>query len=318
MNILIYGFGRMGLTHFTILNGLNSEIDFTIIEPNKFLRSLLKTNFDKVTFYKDDSSLYKAFDITLITTPPFIHLELLKKSINRGDKKIFVEKPFGGYTNTTKDPLFNSKNLYIGYVLRYNPCIQWAKSNILTKDILSIKGQFLSNTLEKKPVGWRNGHFSGVLNEVGSHVIDLIQYILGTSSMDVQSANKQSIISDVDDILDAELKTDTNVTVSLHFNWVKKEIRKPIFSLEILMKDGTKYFLDQQQVLFYNDIGKNIDKISVTDISESVPFYLRGIDFTKQMEDLLDDCSVMANVNDGLGVNKIIKKILNYEDNSRR
>ena len=146
MNILIYGFGRMGLTHFTILNGLNSEIDFTIIEPNKFLRSLLKTNFDKVTFYKDDSSLSKAFDITLITTPPFIHLELLKKSINRGDKKIFVEKPFGGYTNTIKDPLFNSKNLYIGYVLRYNPCIQWAKSNILTTDIFSIKGQFLSNT----------------------------------------------------------------------------------------------------------------------------------------------------------------------------
>lgn len=318
MNILIYGFGRMGLTHFTILNGLNPEIDFTIIEPDKVLRFLLRKNFDKVTFYKDDSVLSKAYDITLITTPPFIHLELLKRSINRGDKKIFVEKPFGGYTNTQNDPLYNSKKLYIGYVLRYNPCIQWAKSNISTKEILSIKGQFLSNTLEKKPVGWRNGPFSGVLNEVGSHVIDLIQYILGTRSMDVKIANKQSVISDVDDILDAELKTDKDVNVSLHFNWVKKEVRKPVFSLEILMKNGVKYFLDQQQVLIYNDIGENIDKISVTDISESVPFYLRGIDFTKQMEDLLNDCTVMATVHDGLGVNKIIKKILDYEDNSRR
>ena len=84
------------------------------------------------------------------------------------------------------------------------------------------------------------------------------------------------------------------------------------------MEDGTKFILDQQQVLIYNKIGKNIDKISVTDISESVPFYLRGIDFTKQMEDLLNDCSIMANVNDGLRVNEVIKKILNYEDNSRR
>ena len=83
------------------------------------------------------------------------------------------------------------------------------------------------------------------------------------------------------------------------------------------MEDGTKFILDQQQVLIYNKIGKNIDKISVTDISESVPFYLRGIDFTKQMEDLLNDCSIMANVNDGLRVNEVIKKILNYEDNSR-
>ena len=32
--------------------------------------------------------------------------------------------------------------------------------------------------------------------------------------MDVQTANKQSIISDVDDILDSELITDTNVRVS--------------------------------------------------------------------------------------------------------
>ena len=36
------------------------------------------------------------------------------------------------------------------------------------------------------------------------------------------------------------------------------------------------------------------------------------------MEDLLNDCSIMANVNDGLRVNEVIKKILNYEDNSRR
>ena len=48
------------------------------------------------------------------------------------------------------------------------------------------------------------------------------------------------------------------------------------------MEDGTKFILDQQQVLIYNKIGKNIDKISVTDISESVPFYLRGIDFTNK------------------------------------
>ena len=96
----------MGLTHFTILNGLNSEINFTIIEPNKFLRSILKTNFDQVTFQKDDSSLSQPFDITLISTPPFNHLELLRKSIIRGDKKIFVEKPFGGYTNTKKESAF--------------------------------------------------------------------------------------------------------------------------------------------------------------------------------------------------------------------
>ena len=318
MNVLIYGFGRMGLTHFTILNALNSKLSFSIVEPNYLLRSLLKTNFKNVDFYKDDSSLIQAFDITLITTPPFIHLTLLERSIKRGDKKIFIEKPFGGHTNTSDNIIYNSNKLYIGYVLRFNPCIQWAKSNIPHKNIISIKGQFLSNTLEQKPKGWRNGPFSGVLNEVGSHVIDLIQYILQTNVMTVKSAASESIISDVDDVLDAVLETDTNVSVLLYFNWVKKDVRKPIFSLEILMNDGTKYFLDQQQIIRYNNVGEYEDKISVTDISDTVPFYLRGIDFTKQMQDLLNNGAILANINDGLAVNKIIKKILNYEDNSRR
>ena len=89
----------MGLTHFSILNGLSPDLDFSVIEPNKILRKILKKNI-KAKFYDDDSSLKQPFDITLITTPPSIHLQLLEKSINRGDKKIFVEKPFGGYTNT--------------------------------------------------------------------------------------------------------------------------------------------------------------------------------------------------------------------------
>ena len=76
MKILIYGFGRMGLTHFSILNGLNPNHKFSVIEPNKILRSILKKNIN-ANFYADDSTLKEAFDITLITTPPSIHIQLL-------------------------------------------------------------------------------------------------------------------------------------------------------------------------------------------------------------------------------------------------
>jgi predicted dehydrogenase len=113
--ILIYGFGRMGLTHFSILNGLNPDLDFSVIEPNKILRKILQKNIN-AKFYADDSTLKEAFDITLITTPPSIHLQLLEKSLNRGDKKIFIEKPFGGFTNTNLDHILESNNIFIGYV----------------------------------------------------------------------------------------------------------------------------------------------------------------------------------------------------------
>ena len=317
MKILIYGFGRMGLTHFSILNGLNPEINFSVIEPNKILRALLKKNIN-ANFYADDSSLKEAFDITLITTPPSIHLQLLEKSIQRGDKKIFIEKPFGGYTNTKLDHISEYNNIYIGYVLRFNPCIQWVKANVNPQDIKSIHGKYLSNTIEKKPKGWRNGSFSGVLNEMGSHVIDLIQYIVGNDQMEVLSSKKESIISDIDDIVEATLKTKSDISVSMYFNWVKKEVRKPVFGIEIQMKDGSKYSIDQQQINKYNSNGDFIEKVAVTDLAKAVPFYLRGVDFTDQMLDLLEEQKIMASVKDALAVNTLMEKILNNENNTRR
>ena len=313
MKILIYGFGRMGLTHFSILNGLDSNHNFSVIEPNKLLRTILNKNIN-AKFYSDDLDLKTPFDITIITTPPSAHYNLLEKSINRGDKKIFIEKPFGGYTNIKFNRIFETKNICIGYVLRFNPCIQWVKSNINPEDIKSIHGQYLSNTIEKKPTGWRNGPFSGVLNEMGSHIIDLIQYIVGTNKMKVISSKKESVISDIDDVVEATLKTENNITVSIHLNWVKKEVRKPVFGINIEMKNG---YIDQQQINKYN--GRNfIEKVAVTDLVKKVPFYLRGIDFTDQIIDLLGNQKIMASVNDALGVNIIMNKILNNENNSRR
>ena len=315
--VLIYGFGRMGLTHFSILNGLNPDLDFSVIEPNKILKKILKKNI-KAKFYADDSTLNDAFDITLITTPPSIHLQLLEKSLNRGDKKIFIEKPFGGYTNTKLEYIAESSSVHIGYVLRFNPCIQWIKMNINPQEIKSIHGQYLSNTIEKKPTGWRNGSFSGVLNEMGSHIIDLIQYIVGHDKMDVLSSKKESIVSDIDDIVEATLKTKSNISVSLYFNWVKKEVRKPIFGIEIQMKDGFKYSIDQQQINKYNSIGEFIEKVAVTDLAKAVPFYLRGVDFTEQMLDLLGDQKIMTSVDEALETNLLMEKILKYESNTRR
>ena len=307
----------MGLTHFSILNGLNPDLDFSVIEPNKILRKILQKNIN-AKFYADDSSLKQAFDITLITTPPSIHLQLLEKSINRGDKKIFVEKPFGGYTNTNLNNIPESNSIHIGYVLRFNPCIQWVKTNINPLDIKSIHGQYLSNTIEKKPTGWRNGSFSGVLNEMGSHVIDLIQYIVGNDQMEVLSSKKESIVSDIDDIVEATLKTKNDISISMYFNWVKKEVRKPVFGIEIQMKDGYKYSIDQQQINKYSSTGDFIEKVAVTDLAKPVPFYLRGVDFTDQMLDLLGDNKIMASINDALAVNTLMEKILNNENNTRR
>ena len=96
----------------------------------------------------------------------------------------------------------------------------------------------------------------------------------------------------------------------MYFNWVKKEVRKPVFGIEIEMNDGIKYSIDQQQINKYSSNGDFIEKVSVTDLAIAVPFYLRGVDFTNQMSDLLGERKIMATVNEALEVNRLIAKIL--------
>ena len=121
------------------------------------------------------------------------------------DKKIFVEKPFGGFINSKFD--YHNNNVFIGYVLRHNPIVQWIKKNIDPKQVIDVKAQFLSNTLQTKPKGWRNGEYSGVLNEVGSHILDLSNYLFNLKNYKIVSKKIESVISDVDDIVTLEIES---------------------------------------------------------------------------------------------------------------
>ena len=295
----------MGLTHYSILNALNPSLEFTLIEPNKVWSVLLKSNLN-CKVLKNDASLSDSFDLTLITTPPFVHQKFLNNSLKRGDNKIFIEKPFGGHTNIDSGSL--SDKVFIGYVLRFNPCIQWLKRNINPDDIVSVKAQYLSYTIQKKPKGWRNGAYSGVLNEMGSHIIDLVNYIVDIDDYKVIKTRKESLVSDVDDIVDAQLNANGK-EVFIYANWVKKGIRKPVFGLEINLANGQRLSVDQQIINVYQGEGF-VKKIAVTDLSETVPFYLRGIDFTKQMQDLLGESNTLCSMSDALKVNSVMKSIL--------
>ncbi len=306
MNILIYGFGRMGLTHFSILNQLNSKFRFTIIEPNNIFRKIISNNID-AKFMSNDSELKDPFDLTLVTSPPFAHNEILLNSKNRNDRCIFIEKPFGGYQNCKA--IINLDNVYIGYVLRFNPCIQWIKKNLDSNNILSIKGTYLSRTITKKPNGWRNGVYSGVLNEMGSHIIDLIFYLTDENYFDVISSQVISKVSDVDDIVKAKLKSKKGKKIDLYFNWIEN-VRKPVFNLEIKTKDGFMYVVDQQMIEKYDKDNKFIDKVTLIDIKEKAPFYFRGVDFTNQMEDLIGLKKNISSGKSSININNVMKKII--------
>ena len=53
-----------------------------------------------------------------------------------------------------------------------------------------------------------------------------------------------------------------------------------------------------------------IENISVVQLEERIPYYLRGVDFTKQMEDLLEDQHTLCSITEALVTNNLMKEIL--------
>ncbi len=305
--IIIYGFGRMGLTHYAILNQLLCDARFTFVDPDTKIAFVGKKNLD-LTFLGSDSNLSTSFDYALICTPPMFHVDILKRCIIKGIPNIFVEKPFGGLNSDYSGLNDLNSRVAIGYVLRFNPIVNWVKKNVDIHQILSIHGSYQSNTIEKKPSGWRNSTFSGVTNEVGSHILDLCVYLFGLESPSIVRKSVDSVITDVDDIVNVSLE-DKSVKYQFSFNWVNKNLRKPVFSISIFFKNNIEWRFDQQKLEIF-DNGKYISQISGVDLAVKVPFYLRGVDFTLQMQDFLSDQKDIASLSDALVTRDIIKNIL--------
>lgn len=307
MKIIIYGFGRMGLTHYAILNQLMVDVEFTFVDVDKRLKFFAKKNI-KARIIRDDKKLKESFDYALICTPPMFHVSLIENCLKRDDKNIFVEKPFGGVKDNFSKVLENKDKVKVGYVMRFNPIIQWVNKNVSFENIINVDASYISNTIEKKPKGWRNGSYSGVSNEMGSHIIDLGVKLFGLKEPNIKEKNIQSVISDMDDIVTARA-SENGIDFHFHFDWVNKNYRKPVFNLNIVMNDDTAYKVDQQKVEIYK--GREFERaISTVDLAENVPFYLRGVDFTKQMQDLIGDQNTLASVDEALVTRNFIKNIL--------
>jgi predicted dehydrogenase len=305
---IIYGFGRMGLTHYAILNQLIDNADFLFVDPNNKVNYFAKRNLN-IKIVSSDKGLHESFDYALVCTPPMFHVPILENCVKNKIPSIFVEKPFGGINDDFSKMLNFSQDISIGYVLRFNPIIKWVKEYINIENIAKVEGFYFSNTIEQKPKGWRNGFYSGVTNEVGAHIIDLCVYLFGLSNPSVINKQSESIISDVDDIVIADLE-DKLIKYHFHFDWVNKEYRKPVFKFIATLKDGTFIRFDQQKAEHLDNSHNLLSKITVADLAQKVPFYLRGVEFTSQMQDFVGSKNTISNLSDALITRNVIKKLI--------
>ena len=94
IKIGIIGAGRMGITHYSIINS-HSDITITAVaDPSGIILSMID-KYLPVKTYKDYNELITRSkpDAILVCTPPNLHYPIIKNAFE-SNIHVFVEKPF--------------------------------------------------------------------------------------------------------------------------------------------------------------------------------------------------------------------------------
>lgn len=296
----IVGAGRMGITHYSIINSHPDVTVAAIAEPSTLISALL-TKVLKVRTYKDAATLLakEPLDALLVCTPPALNYEILKAAQARG-VHAFVEKPFllSSAQGRELAALFDAKGLVnqVGYVTRFNEVFvrvkKFVDDGVLGK-VHVVRNEVYSDTIssEQDDSGWRASHASGggVTYEMASHVIDLANYLFGRPQGVGGTGMTKVFSKNVEDIVSSTFTYQGGMVGTLYANWCEKSYRKPVSKLEVFGlngkivadRHGLKLFLAKEDAR--HGLSKGWNTLYYTDLCGNVPFYVRGTDFTAQL-----------------------------------
>lgn len=296
----IVGFGRMGLTHFSILNAHPQVNIVAVCDSSGFILKNLSRYIEVETFNNPEKMMDKLqLDFIAIATPTVAHAGMAQMVVERG-VHVFLEKPFT--LNTVEGqtvlnilehrPVVNQ----VGYVLRFNDVFIEVKKLIDKKaigELLNFKMELYGPTvLQGAKSSWRSkkSEGGGCLYDFASHSIDMINYLVGVPD-EIVGTVFQSIYSEgVEDAVCSTFLYKSGVRGSLMVNWSDSSYRKPTYRFEAFGRNGKiiadlhAYKLFLREAIPLDGVTEGWNQKYVTDFFKPVGFYLRGYEFTRQLE----------------------------------
>lgn len=328
----VIGFGRMGLTHYSILNN-HPDVNFVAAsDPSSFMRKNINKYLGLESFEDSDKMIGNMdLDFVIIATPTAHHFDAIKHSIEN-DVHMFVEKPFTLNPEQGREVIgiLDDKRLVnqVGYVVRFSDVFMRIKEllkNNTIGELLSFRMEMHGPTLLKRSKSsWRTKRKQGggCLFDFASHSVDLINSLIGPPKQVTGSVLKSIFSQDVEDAVYSTFLYSDSLSGLLIANWSDASYRKPTYRLELFGRGG-KIIADLHEFKLYlnqepdnGEFSKGWNTRYVTDFAEPVRFYVRGGEFTRQL-DYFIDCvkaerpGTVCNFEDGISTDLIMHKIVN-------
>ena len=296
----LIGAGKMGISHLSIL-GAHPDVEVVgVCETSKLVLSALE-KYSSFSCYTDYQLMLEEEkpDAVFVATPTKFHFDLVKELLAR-NIHVFVEKPFclSSEQGLELASLASKKNVVnqVGYHNKFIGTFKEVKKlveNGAIGEINHFLGEAYGPVVTKKKEGtWRSNptEGGGCLMDYASHVIDLINDILSPVTACKGSILKSVYSKKVEDAVYAILELSNKTTGVLSVNWSDETYRKMSTSITIngdkgkIISDANElkvYFKENHCPVGYSK-GWNVKY--VTDLTEPVNFYLRGEEYSAQVD----------------------------------
>jgi predicted dehydrogenase len=301
----IIGLGKMGISHAAIV-GPHKDVDLTAVCDTSSLVLDGFRKFTKVRVYDDYKKMVdsESLDFVIIATPTKFHFPMVKYALEKGIHT-FCEKPFSLTIKEGEElvsiaerkSLVNQVGYHNHFIGTFKELKRLVQKGIIG-ELVHFTGEAYGPVVIKPKGGtWRSdpGEGGGCLFDYASHVINLIQEIIGRPVRSEGALLKKIYSRDVEDAVYSILKLESGLTGLLSVNWSDETYRKMSTSLTVIGKKG-KIICDATELKIYlkepdlsEKLGRGWTIKYITDLAIPVDFYLRGEEYSAQIDNFVKD-----------------------------
>lgn len=330
----LIGLGKMGISHASIL-GAHPRVKVEAICDSS---SLIMSGFRKYTqvkTYRDYKRMIdlEDLDFIVVATPTKHHYEMVKYGLMK-NLHVFCEKPFSLNQNQGEELVELAKvkslvnqvgyhNHFIGTFMEMRRLLQ---AHVIGQ-LVHFTGEAYGPVVTKvKGSTWRSkpGEGGGCLFDYASHVINLIQRTIDRP-IKIHGALTKNIFSrEVVDAVYVLMALQNGLTGNISVNWSDETYRKMSTSLTVWGTKG-KIICDATEIKIYLKEENKKETLtqgwtikSITDLAIPVDFYLRGEEYTAQIDHFIDQIQSgttrpINTFDEALHTDRVIEMILNHE-----
>jgi predicted dehydrogenase len=278
----IIGLGKMGLSHAAIVNP-HPDVELVGVCDTSSIVLEAFRKFSTIRVYDDYKKMIdnEKPDFVIVASPTKFHYEMVNYALERGIHT-FCEKPFSLTLEESRKlvkkaqekGLVNQVGFHNHFIGTFRELKRLLKSGVLGELVHFTGEAYGPVVVREKGETWRSDpkEGGGCLFDYASHVINLIQEIIGHPVTARGSQLKKIYSRKVEDAVYSILTLDSGVSGVLSVNWSDETYRKMSTSL-VVMGASARENLEKGWTIKY-----------ITDLAIPVDFYLRGEEYSAQID----------------------------------